>query len=1247
MRLNHLRPDLNILQEEYLLIQAWKKTANYIRSFNSYVDTLALDRVAVNLPEFLNEIQSDLKASKTWTNNPLRIIPAPKGHEWNYPTNNKEWEPIEEKFNASKLRPLAYVSLKDQVIATAVMLCLADRIETRQGDPRTSLENQASFKNVISYGNRLFCDSSNSGELHHRWGSIKLYRSYFQDYRTFIARPDMMVNLIQSNADKDFYIIHADIKKFYDCVTPTMLSSALHQIQHSDDDSEFFTFLKSVFSWEWDQNDYQKIVKSYAEYSKIDDFTQVVLPQGLVSSGFFANLILLTFDDELRAEMGKEIFHGVMLHDVCRYVDDLRVLIEVKNHLSIPENKLKCKISNWLGKKLSHRAHGLKLSDDKTVILKHHNKRSQLLPNSIKMNRIQRAVSGGFDAHGGGVIIDAIQDMIYIRNESMIQESDELPMIPDVRHETVNRFASRRFRKTFRSTRPLLPEKPMAPSELGIINLYSQLELDLQAKNYADRLIKIWIKDPSNVLLLRIGLDLWPCAEVLKFVLELLKPHVVDNTHIVKHLIACFCLSEIFHAGATETGIVPDQEQLPSGVSMETYRKVLFEEATRIAQMPDYTIPWYLHQKALLLVATYSPDDAPVMNNQSFPENILRYLEMIQFLRGHKLNMSNTEFATLAVICRRIFKDKKHTLTLIRDKVNIGRLVKIVDKDPSFALELIDTELITGLTNRLSKRIRNDLCLISRNSDQKTLAQWILKPRTLTNSIRNELTFLYFAEDFLTSWDQDKYANRVITPEQIILEYEPHDDQKIKEKQNPKFQIKVGRNYNSAGSIYSIPSWCNKEDVWRLQLGFLLRFILSQHCDFTQTIRSDHPDQSESVYRSIRSHWYQRLYGLFNRQSAFGDNWLPISDWFENFLLGLLAWPGCKVISHNESKTQGIETTRECISARIKYLNDLRGSASGMLILPLHNKPPIKLTEPRTLRACIVQTVFPSSKEFKLDDLTLSSTSTRKKHRNHLAAALASVDHMLRLRNTHTDKLQSLDWLILPELSVHPEDVNAYLLPFARKHKAIILTGLTYEEIIKGEPLVNSALWIIPEYSEAHGLQVYIRRQGKYHLSKHEVAFNRNCKRKVEGFRPCQWLIEYPWLKDQSLWLTGSICYDATDMALMSDLRDRSDVLAIPALNMDVDTFDQMAQSLHYHIYQYVLVINNGTFGGSSGYFPHKDKYKRKVFHTHGQPQAAISFLDIDEIENFVNRRKNLYDIDMRNEYELKYPPAALNYMEI
>jgi hypothetical protein len=236
-----------------------------------------------------------------------------------------------------------------------------------------------------------------------------------------------------------------------------------------------------------------------------------------------------------------------------------------------------------------------------------------------------------------------------------------------------------------------------------------------------------------------------------------------------------------------------------------------------------------------------------------------------------------------------------------------------------------------------------------------------------------------------------------------------------------------------------------------------------------------------------------------------------------------------------------------------------------------------------------------------------------------------------------------LDWLILPELAVHPRDVHTHLIPFARAHKTIVLAGLAYQAVATGKPLVNSAVWIVPQRTPTGGIEVITRRQGKEHLAPLEQAFNGE----VRSFRPCQWILEYQWSRDphaRPLRLTASICYDATDLCLASDLRGESDVFAIPALNKDTVTFDQMALALHYHMFQLVIVANSGEFGGSNAYVPYRDAFAKQVFHLHGQPQASIAFFEIEDVAAYLERNHDARErVDSRETRSVwKYPPAGL-----
>ena len=1241
-----LEPRLELVREEYVLVQAWKKTASYIRYHNWYSDTLALDCLAVNLPAFIGELRERLQSLESWQNDPLRIVPAPKS--WRWRVREDVWEPVEKGATSARLRPLAHVSLADQVVATALMLCLADRVETLQGDPRRPVRDQESRRQVVSYGNRLFCDAIGD-ELRHRWGSSKLYRAYYQDYRTFLSRPEVAAESILAAEGKRVYLVHADLRQFYDRVRPDLLGQAIDRVRRDGDDPAFFSLAASVLDWGWHSRD-ARDVRIYAQQAELEDFTRVALPQGLVASGFFANVVLLSFDEALRAAIGTEIVPGVLLADACRYVDDFRILIVIDPNADRSSSDLEMTVSTWLSQVLEENATGLALAPEKTQVAALGGDERPLVRQSAKMNRIQSAVSGGFDALGGEEVLDAIQGLMRAQEALSVGDDSgwRLSPVPDVRDETVARFGAARYRTTFRSIRPLLHDDDTPDeSEVGrndtalggrLRVARTRPELDEDARAFALGLIQRWIDDPSNVRLLRIGLDLWPDVALLREVLSLLRPFTEKGgRRNAPRRVAWFCLAEVLRAGATETGLVPDTESLPSGIDLESYREELRGEAARLVALPGPTIPWYLRQQALLFLAACNPAEAPVARTGAGPET-RHYREMIRFLRGEGDRLPGSDFATLAVIARRAFVDRVRGVELTRPGLNPRRKRQLAQRDPSFLLELIDAEIQVPLFDDLTARIREDLCRVSESSDggHDTLAKAVLNTHP-SGSLRNELSLLRFAMAFLEQWEQREFPPEVITPGQVTLKL--GEDQAIADVE--KLQILESR-ADASGSLYEVPAWCEASERWRFQLGFLLRFILSGQRDFTRPVRRRHWKEIESCYRPAESHWYQRLYGMYSGQPAFGDDWLPITDWVEGLLLALLRWPGCRAPEEFGWMEQGIEEAKTQIGRRIADLEQRRGNATRALILPLRAKRPIATNAQRTLRACVVQTAVPSADDFQHTDLALNESAIRRRHRNHLSAALAAVERMLALRETHKGSTGRLDWLILPELAVHPNDVRTHLVPFARAHRALILAGLTYEEVLAGQPLVNSALWVIPEWSHAYGLQIRTRRQGKAHLARDEPAFNGGGARILQGFRPCQWLIGYPWFDADGrrpVWLTAAVCYDATDLGLVADLRDESDILAIPALNKDVKTFDQMALALHYHMFQLVIVANNGQYGGSNAYWPRKKDHIRQVFHTHGQPQASIAFLEIDDIGAFLER----HDVSGTNAKDWKHPPAGLN----
>lgn len=1265
-----LWPSLDLLTQEYVLVQAWKKTASYIRYHNWYADTLELDRAAVNLPRFLSELAERFAASEQWTNDPLRIVPAPKSQAWHVAQDTKQWGPVKTAKTAVKLRPLAHVSLRDQVAATAVMLCLADRVETLQGDPRAPVTDSRRRKQVISYGNRLFCDG-NDAALQHRWGSSKLYRAYFQDYRSFLSRPEVVAEaavILDEHGAMDLdqpldlaaagrvVVVHSDLRQFYDRVQPDLLATKLGAIAQPGDDPGFFALATRLLNWGWDAKDDAE-VNAYAGQAGLADFSRVALPQGLVAAGFFANAALLDFDQALRQAFSTDLAPGIQVHDVSRYVDDLRIVLTVGPRPSLTE--IEALVVDWLQGLLDTHAPGSQVSADKTKAALFRGDERPLIRQSRKMERIQRAVSGGFDAIGGEEILDAVQGLIrsqqrYSEKRTELQGWSFSP-IADVRDATVARFAAARFRKTYRSLRPLLEESrrlgvegednDIEESE-GLSRVArTQEDLDDEARAFALGLIENWIEDPSNVRLLRIGLDLWPAADILSNVLQLLRPFTEKaGRRKAPRRVAWYCLAEILRAGATETGFVEDGECLPAGVDIAAYRRVLLNEAIRLLSLPAQSLPWYLKQQALLFLAASDAAHAPIQRTGRSVETA-HYRELIRFVRGEGDHLHGADFATLAVLSRRSFLGREQAVQLAHTGITARRFEEIAERDPSFALEILGAR--PDLAANITPRLRDDLSLGPREGSQGwlSLAGLVLRDGP-NNLLRNEPALLDFAAKFLVELANTEGAE-AITPSDVLLTLNEQS------RKLDAVKIRLSR-VLATDSMYRPPDWCPAEQRWRFQLGYLLRFILAANPDFTRLVRPAPWKEGATTYRVPESHWYLRLYGLFNGHAAFGDDWLPITDWTEQLLFALLSWPGCVAPGRAEVRG-GLEATRTSIENRILELSRQQGPSKSVSLLSLVAPRPDGSSGRRPLRACVVQTVIPAPADFPKpsaaghEALTFSEPAFRRRHRNHLSAALAAIERMLDLRETHKGRDGRLDWLILPELSVHPDDVKTHLLPFARMHKTIILAGLTYQELFAGQPLVNSALWVIPEWTAAHGLQVLIRRQGKNHLSPEEEKFNAKGSL-LQGFRPCQWLIGYQWSdrhEDRPLWLAGAICYDATDLSLVTDLRNRSDVFAIPALNRDVKTFDQMALALHYHMFQMVIVANNGTYGGSNAYIPYREDFQRQVFHLHGQPQSTVAFLEIDDIDAYLRRKEDaLAQVSPPNgsapSNRWKFPPAGM-----
>ena len=1164
---------------------------------------------------------------ENWHPKPLEFVFAPKSQNWFIPHDGEDWCPKEKELE-KKLRPLAHVDLKEQVVATAAMLCMADRVETALGSTRGAINSEEDRALVNAYGNRLFCVEKDD-KLHHTWGSTKLYRSYFEDYQKFVERPDTVSMQFPQDDDYETAIIHSDLAKFYDQVRPELMKQKLERFIENDQEKPFFSFVQRLLNWD---ASHDPEIQRYAKNNNIENMNSIVLPQGLVSSGFFANMVLFDFYMETRnvVDDRTEIGNGLgRLLDACFYVDDIRLVVQVKREMD--EDEIREKSGSWLQGMLDVHASGLRIAPDKTDVIVHGRNKKFIIPQSLTAKRIQGDVSGVIDPFVGSNLIDVIEGFFHTQQHlSILNKRQEdsgqtlLVGVPDIRDETVARFSAGRFRQTFRSLRPLLMEEVTEDEEDSKF-LISKQQLDNRAKVFSATLIDEWVTNPSHVRLLRIALDFFPHPEHLDKILKLLQPgwnqpKLDKSDRAVRN----YCLSEIFRAGAIETGRVLDNDSLPSEIDIEGYHERLVCEGQRIVE--SYTVsfqarnrfPWYLMQQVLLYLLAQGSITAEIFSKliRKGRDKLGRYIEFASFLSGRKVRSLENRAVFFTLAKSSLQYEDEVLKNLVGDFSN-AFLKKVNSISPGTARQFWEIMKESANYNQVN---------YARNLGIEPIADLhhsnlVNLTSNIENPLHEEINFLRLAK-YLLSLPLDTL--RIISPWNIECEFS--DNENYPGNIN---DFKISKRKKFKSDLFHTPEWCETdEEIIKHHAGLLLLYAIRGNTAIFSTHRYQPNNFPSGYYRRPVSHWEQQKHSAFVGRSGFGEAWIPLSYYVESLLFDLLRWPGAGIGSDSKS----LQSIREEVRLNLQELTDQIGRHSNQLFLrqlaPIPYRSTInhKSLEGRKFRVGIVQSVIPDSQKFKdnKNDLTLTSNlPLRIRHRVHIATLLQGVKQMLSVRRTHispahrNSEYSQLDLLVFPELAIHPQDIDTLLVPFVRKYKCIVLAGIVYHteySNLKSSKLLNSCIWLVPEWRQSTGFQLRTIEQIKKNLAPEEEKLSNKIQ---SGFRPAQWLIEYELSNYWSikLNLSASVCYDATDLDLVADLRSMSDIYFVCALNKDVSTFDNMAESLSYHMYQGVILVNNGEYGGSSFYMPFRKNYRREVFHLHGQPQATIAFAEIDPLK--------------------------------
>lgn len=1201
---NSLKPEINYLTDPVVISQAWKKTHSYIRSFNWYADTLSLDASTIAIEDEADKWGLQLKAGRLL--NKLELVPAAKSEAWII-DKNQGWIPVsfideinkQERESTPPIRPLAHLTIRDQTWATTAMMCLADAIETAQGDCSSGKDNS-----VYSYGNRLICDWKNK-KAWFRWGNSEIYRKFYSDYQNFLKRPIAIGrDLVERNAG-NVYIVNLDLSKFYDNIDRTVLIKRLKKASSNFGHNHceiFWRRFEKIIDWQWRDRDVH-----FAAKFNISLDSSKGLPQGLVSSGFFANAYMLDFDKHIGNNIGTLLSTPgkVFLYDYCRYVDDLRLVISTDFE---DIKTIKRVIQSYISRMLkTHAGEDIILNIKKTKITSISDL-DNIGSMTNRINILQGELSGPADRDVLDNASSILEGLLAIEDDNLPDLKTSHPDLPlvqltkydhDIRTDTLKRFAANRLESIMRSKRSI-----SIINEHGFDNKQLENESELLAK----KLIHAWMKDPSLSIVLRKAIEIYPSAELFEPVFNSIyirsSFNSADKKDFISSILMDYLLADLFRCCCDFDGFF---KKIKYPNSLQPFS--IIELASIYAQrvICSKTKKPFVERQALLLLAIAKKPICPPPGNKSIQAALHLILngkqpsinddywviyEIASQITGHndtyvKLLLEQLSSAPNAVDIIEMFAKRGGPFWLsIWNRISKTKPLKIKYKSLEWASPVIVSRINNGKLKLSNIIASEENCFVHEAATIK-LALGLLK---LLENRRDALT---------------------LSPKQILVS--SPDSITWHEIWNPKASeivCHIAEANKFSDPRFNIPEWLfstendidesAKKIYW---IGTILRAAVVGGCDFTgNRWKSNNLD----TYKGVRTSWFKRRMGMMHSPESLVGEYATITGWLSELLMRCLQWPGFEsnFIRHKDIlNVINLNSFESTLRNRLSHLNNLYCKASNMPGLPSQVKRP-KLNSTPYFRVVMIQQLLPRSTDFVKADPTLDHIKTRATHREHLLSICQVAYKTLytKLQADRQKERTAADLIIFPELSVHIEDQDI-IKRLADKTRAMIFAGFVFKD--HDGKLVNMARWIIPDYKKS-GRQWIIRDQGKLHMTSEEEKLG------ITGFRPCQHIIEVHRDGLSPFRISGAICYDATDISLASDLRDKTDLFIVVAHNKDVNTFDNMAAALHYHMYQHVIISNIGEFGGSTIQAPFKEPYERLITHVHGANQIAINVADID-----------------------------------
>lgn len=1197
-----------------------------------------------------------------------------------------ESEPGSDKPTNIKLRPLAHIGIKEQTMMTLVMMCLANEVEAIQGDPSTKYDD-VHKKRVVSYGNRLYCkyqeDDEGKVSAEHNYGATTIYGKYFTDYRQFIQRPYFFASkaLPEKDPDEEVYLVDLDLSQFYDRIDREKLIIKIKELTLKNQQTVIEpngtvdAFLDAFHAWPWSQcaKDSYEVCKTDGKHgiSEAPDG----LPQGLVSAGFLSNIYMLDFDEKMQSSIESEVSESIKLVDYCRYVDDMRLVVvgpKRSKYIQNPIKTIQQEINVWIIPILDEL--NLYLNKEKTKVEVYRGKSKGI---SSYCEATQGDISSPQSMESVDKMVTRLESLLMLSDRS-VPDQDGQNCIPnglaaieksvfDVREDTLKRFAANKIAKVLNEKRHFTSRK------VDEIGKPVAGEWDYLQERMARRFIACWSHDPALVLLLKKGLELFPSPKLLEPIWEqlegvFLRRQIAESRENIdakallsaqkQAAVARYCLAEIFRHSATVIHR-KDPQSIPAQADTDGFFELLQSLAAKVLSEEAYnkderesseeTFDLLVQQARFLLMVRL---DTTLEESCGDIEQDLIFKLAKGFRNITLSNPNDSEsIASCILIASQLVDDQKPVIRAaccLFDKLPVSTpsiLKKISAQNPDFMRAIYfharamkyawysrDKDFINDIADRLYLNVRPS----AKPLDQITGFTGIYQLCSRAdNPFANEVMALKLFQALLEKLPEFDFKDSK------VIDLSRTKVQTTGYKVPPAFSafdhdikiVKIDEDKTHAAVVDMASHLTDlEEEPMQLQrVALAMRAVLAGSADPTGFGQSFTP---RAGYRGVKSTSFKRQFGMMTTPESLAGEAAQFSSWLSTLLAKLLRWPGIHV------NDQGFDWPRELtksavtdlINNRLKELKASYCQLSEMPVLPELITPDWEYGK-KSLTVVMVQSKLPFKADFGKAGTLLGTPDYRAKHRCHVARVAELVVKHIDAQSIEVDKKQEVDLIVWPELAVHKDDLDV-LIQLSRKTHAIVLAGLGFINQPGVPGPNNCAIWIVPRKHNGNKNEL-MRFQGKFHMMAEER------KLEIQSWRPYQLMLElrHPEFPDKpGFKLTSATCFDATDIKLSADLRDKSNALCIPALNRDVGSFDTMVEALHYHMYQPVILVNTGEFGSSYAMAPYKEKYNRLIAHSSGNNQVAINIFEM----NMFDFRRDGVGRAMTSGLDTKTPPAGI-----